>query len=74
MSNPKAVTDAQRERRDLVTGEVMEEARLIRFVASPDGVITPDVSRKLPGRGVWVAANRASIETACAKNLFARGA
>lgn len=74
VSNPKAVTDAQRERRDLVTGEVMEEARLIRFVADPDGVVTPDVSRKLPGRGLWVAADRASIETAAAKNLFSRSA
>lgn len=74
MSNPKAVTDAQRERRDLVTGEVMAEARLIRFVASPEGVVTPDVSRKLPGRGLWVAADRASVETAAAKNLFARAA
>lgn len=74
MSNPKAVTDAQRERRDLVTGEVMDEARLIRFVVSPDGVVTPDVSRKLPGRGMWVAADRASVEVACARNLFSRGA
>lgn len=74
MSNPKAVTEAQRERRDLATGEVMEEARLIRFVASPDGVVTPDVSRKLPGRGLWVAADRASIEAAASKNLFSRAA
>lgn len=74
MSNPKAVTDAQRERRDLVTGEVMEEARLVRFVAAPDGTVTPDVSRKLPGRGLWVAADRASIDQAAAKNLFSRAA
>jgi predicted RNA-binding protein YlxR (DUF448 family) len=74
LSNPKAVSQAQRERRDLVTGEVMEEARLMRFVASPDGVVTPDVARKLPGRGLWVAADRASIETAARKNLFSRSA
>ena len=74
MSNPKAVTEAQRERRDLATGEVMEESRLIRFVAAPDGQVTPDLGRKLPGRGLWVAADRASVDTAATKNLFSRAA
>ncbi|MBX7249855.1 MAG: RNA-binding protein [Caulobacteraceae bacterium] len=74
MSNPKAVIDAQRERRDLVTGEVMDEARLLRFVASPDGVVTPDIGRKLPGRGLWVAADRASVAQAATRNLFSRAA
>ena len=74
MSNPKAVSSAQRERRDLATGEVMDEARLIRFVAAPDGAVTPDLGRKLPGRGLWVAADRASVETAAKKNLFSRAA
>lgn len=73
LSNPKAVTEA-RERKDLVTGEVMEEARLLRFVAGPDGVVTPDLGRKLPGRGMWVEASRASVDAAAAKNLFSRSA
>lgn len=63
-----------RERRDLVTHQVMEESRLIRFVAAPDGSVAPDLGRKLPGRGLWVAADRASIETAVRKNLFSRAA
>ena len=63
-----------RERRDIVTGEVMEEARLIRFVAGPGGVVAPDLARKLPGRGLWVAADRASVETAAKKGLFSRAA
>ena len=29
-----------------------------------DGEIVPDLSRKLPGRGLWVEANRAAVETA----------
>ena len=69
-----SLATVSRERRDIVTGEVCEEARLIRFVAGPDGVVTPDLARKLPGRGLWVAADRASVETAAAKNLFARAA
>jgi len=70
------MTPAQsaRERRDIVTGEVMDEARLIRFAVGPDGVVIPDLARKLPGRGVWVAADRASVTTAAKKNLFSRSA
>src|SRR5690349_4782327 len=52
----------------------MDEARLIRFVAGPDGVVVPDLARKLPGRGLWVAADRASVETAARKGHFARAA
>jgi predicted RNA-binding protein YlxR (DUF448 family) len=52
----------------------MDEARLIRFVAGPGGEVTPDLARKLPGRGLWVAADRASVETAAKKNLFSRAA
>jgi predicted RNA-binding protein YlxR (DUF448 family) len=52
----------------------MEEARLLRFVPGPAGVVAPDLARKLPGRGVWVAATRAAVETAARKGLFARAA
>lgn len=65
---------ADRERRDLVTGQVMDESRLIRFVAGPDGSVAPDLGRKLPGRGLWVAADRVSVAAAVKKNLFARSA
>jgi hypothetical protein len=57
-----------------VSGEVMDEARLIRFVVGPEGEVVPDLARKLPGRGLWVAADRASVETAAKKGLFARAA
>jgi predicted RNA-binding protein YlxR (DUF448 family) len=71
---PSTHAEASRERRDIVSGEVMDEARLVRFVAGPDGTVVPDLARKLPGRGLWVAADRASVETAAKKNLFARAA
>ena len=71
---PQTHAEASRQRRDLVSGQVMEEARLIRFVAGPDGVVTPDLARKLPGRGLWVAADRASVETAARKGGFSRSA
>lgn len=71
---PATLAEAARERRDIVTGEVMDEDRLIRFVAGPDGQVVPDLARKLPGRGIWVAADRASVETAAKKGLFSRAA
>jgi hypothetical protein len=65
---------AAHERRDLVSGEVMAERRLIRFVAGPDGQATADLARKLPGRGMWVAASRTAVDIAAGKGLFSRAA
>lgn len=61
------------ERKCIVTGEVQPKAGLIRFVATPDGVVVPDIAGKLPGRGVYVSADRAALDKAVAKRLFARG-
>ena len=66
--------DDMRERRDVVSGEVLSEDRLIRFAVSPDGEVVPDIAAVLPGRGIWVAADKKSIDTAVKKNLFARSA
>lgn len=79
MSAPEPLTprthgEASRQRRDIVSGQVMHEDSLIRFVAGPDGTVTPDLARKLPGRGLWCAADRASVETAVKKGLFSRAA
>ena len=62
------------ERRCIVTGDVQPKAGLVRFVLGPDGLIYPDIAEKLPGRGIWVTADRATIETAMKKGLFARAA
>ncbi|SMX24929.1 RNA-binding protein [Boseongicola aestuarii] len=62
------------ERRCIATGEAQPKRGLIRFAVSPDGFVVPDVLEKLPGRGIWVAADRAALETAVKKGLFARAA
>src|SRR5690606_39058607 len=62
------------ERRCIVTGEVQPKTGLIRFVASPDGDVVPDLAEKLPGRGFWVTADRTILTRAMAKGLFSRGA
>jgi len=45
---------------------------LIRFALGPDGVV-PDIKRKLPGRGLWITADRMTLDHAVARNVFARG-
>ncbi|MQY41904.1 RNA-binding protein [Epibacterium sp. SM1969] len=61
------------ERKCLATGEVQPRDGLIRFVLGPDALVFPDIMGKLPGRGVYVAANRSALETAVKKKVFARG-
>jgi len=68
----ESARDQERERRCIVSGEIMPEHRLIRFVADPDGKIVPDVAAKLPGRGAWVTVSRAAVAEAVQKKLFAR--
>jgi len=65
---------ASRERRDAVSGEVMPEAKLVRFVIGPDGDVVPDLAAKLPGRGMWVEATRAAVDLAVKRNAFSRSA
>lgn len=45
---------------------------LVRFVAGPDGAITPDLARRLPGRGVWVDATRQVVALAVRQKAFAK--
>jgi predicted RNA-binding protein YlxR (DUF448 family) len=45
---------------------------LIRFVLGPDGIVAPDLARRLPGRGVWVDATRKSVAAAVQRQVFAR--
>ena len=61
-------------RRCVVSGESLPIGRLIRFVADPEGTIVPDVARALPGRGLWLTADRAMIDEATSKRLFSKAA
>ena len=46
---------------------------MLRFVTSPDGVITPDLDGRLPGRGIWIAPTRKALAEG-RKGKFARAA
>jgi predicted RNA-binding protein YlxR (DUF448 family) len=58
----------------IVTGEALAPERMIRFVVGPDGEVVPDLARRLPGRGMWVSAERAVVDQAAARKAFARAA
>jgi hypothetical protein len=62
------------ERRCIVTRASGPKAGLIRFVAGPDDEVVPDLAERLPGRGMWVSADAATLRQAGTKGHFARAA
>ena len=56
-----------------VTREVRPIDELIRFVVSPSGEVIADLKRKLPGRGLWISASRATVAEAVRRHQFSRG-
>jgi hypothetical protein len=61
-------------RRCIASGERLDPERMIRFVVGPEDRLIPDVAGKLPGRGIWVEADRAKLTQAIDKRLFTRAA
>lgn len=59
-------------RKCIVTGDVKEKTDLLRFVVTPELLVVPDLSKKLPGKGIYVTNSRQALETAVQKNLFAK--
>lgn len=62
------------ERKCIVSGESQPKAGLVRFCIGPDAMVVPDILGRLPGRGIYVAADRAAITKAATKGLFSRAA
>ena len=60
------------QRKCIITGEIADKAGLSRFVASPDGELVAETGNKLGGRGVWVSADRKTIDQAISGNQFSR--
>ena len=61
-------------RRCAVTGATGPKAGLVRFVVGPGDEIAPDILGRLPGRGIWVSAEREVLERAERKGVFTRAA
>jgi uncharacterized protein len=64
--------NADVERLCIATRTLRPVSQMIRFVAGPDGTVVPDLKVKLPGRGVWVTAQRDAIAQAARRGAFAR--
>src|SRR4051812_41222700 len=60
------------ERLCIATRIVKPVGEMLRFVVGPDAAVVPDVKAKLPGRGVWVTAERAALATAIGRKAFGR--
>jgi predicted RNA-binding protein YlxR (DUF448 family) len=60
------------ERLCAVTRETRDPSELIRFVLSPDGIVVPDLDRRLPGRGVWIGCDRDLVEKAVQTQAFSK--
>lgn len=63
-----------RERMCAVSRETLPETQLIRIAISPDDHAIPDLAGKLPGRGIWLRADKKTFATAIKKNAIARSA
>jgi predicted RNA-binding protein YlxR (DUF448 family)/ribosomal protein L30E len=64
----------RRGRRCVASRTSLPRERLVRFVVDPTGQMVPDLAATLPGRGVWLTAERGAIRTAVAKGLLAKAA
>lgn len=60
------------ERSCVVSRVVKAQDDLIRFAVGPDGVLTPDLRRKLPGRGVWASLSAKTVAEAVKRKAFER--
>jgi uncharacterized protein len=57
----------------LVTRAVTPVDDMLRLVVAPDGQVVVDLKRRLPGRGVWITAQRGVLTQAVKRKIFARG-
>jgi predicted RNA-binding protein YlxR (DUF448 family) len=62
------------QRRCIVSGEVRPREELLRFAVDAEGQLTPDITGRLPGRGIWLSPDRDSVKRARARKLFERAA
>ncbi|MBX9740400.1 MAG: RNA-binding protein [Beijerinckiaceae bacterium] len=72
MARAERLAEGESERTCVVTRAVRPPAEMLRFVLGPDDEVVPDLKRNLPGRGVWVTADAASVATAVERQLFTR--
>ena len=65
------MTGNKPQRSCLGCGSTKDKGELLRFVLGPDGVLTPDLKGKLPGRGAYTCPSRECLGLAAKKKRFA---
>lgn len=71
-NNPSHDEEGKQQRCCLVTREKLNKSEMIRFVISPEDMVVPDLSGRLPGRGMWLKANENVLNTALQRRIFSR--
>lgn len=61
-------------RRCIASGVARPREELLRFVIGPDRQLVADITGRLPGRGIWLSADRDSVKRALTRKLFDRAA
>jgi hypothetical protein len=61
-------------RRCMVTRARLPKEVMLRFVLSPAREVVPDLSARLPGRGMWLSARADVLERAATRGAFAKAA
>lgn len=64
--------DSTSERRCVLSGQTLPREEMIRLAVSPTGEVLPDPQAKAPGRGAWIAPDRAALESAVADGHLKR--
>ncbi|MBE6458673.1 MAG: RNA-binding protein [Alphaproteobacteria bacterium] len=59
-------------RKCIVTGNILEKDKLLRFCVGPDNEIIPDFKKKLSGKGVYVSNSKLLLAKAVETNVFAK--
>lgn len=73
MARAGRTAETESERTCIVTRQVRAPSEMLRFVLGPDDAVFPDLKRNLPGRGVWVSAEKQAVAEAAKRQLFAKG-
>lgn len=73
MAHAGRTAETDSERTCIVTRQIRAPSQMLRFVIGPDESVVPDLKRNLPGRGVWVTAQKSIVAEAVKRQAFAKG-
>ena len=72
MSKKRTGQEHVPQRTCIATRQTLPREDLLRFVLAPDGRVVFDLKGSLPGRGAWLAPERAAFEEALRRRAFSR--